>query len=283
MRILVLGASGMLGNAMLRYFAERGDDVVGTVRSAHAARLLPQAVRPLLIDAVDVEQVDSLMTAMAQARPEVLINCIGVVKQLVQAQDPLVAVPLNTLLPHRLARLCALSNTRLIHISTDCVFSGDRGMYRENDFPDARDLYGRSKLLGEVDYAHAVTLRTSIIGRELHGNRSLVDWFLSQTGPVRGYGRAIYSGLPTVELARVIGDYVLPLPLLRGLYHVGSRPISKLALLGLLALAYGRTVQITPDDELVLDRSLDSTRFTLATGYTAPEWPELVQRMQQFN
>lgn len=282
MRILVLGASGMLGNAMLRYLHANGEDVRGTVRSQRAAQSLPDETRPLLIDGVDVAQQDSLVAGLAKAKPDVVINCIGIVKQLASAENPLVAVPVNTLLPHRLAQLCALAGARLIHISTDCVFSGNKGMYTEDDIPDAQDLYGRSKLLGEVDCPHAITLRTSIIGRELNGSRSLVDWFLSQTDAVMGYRRAIYSGLPTVELARVICEFVLPRPELHGLYHVSSDPISKLDLLGVLAKTYERSIQITPDDELVIDRSLDSTRFQLATGYVPPAWSELVEQMRRF-
>lgn len=283
MKILVLGASGMLGSALLRFFAGKPDYVVqGTVRSPQAMNLLPEALRPFLVAGVDVEQSDSLVRAMVTARPDVVINCIGVVKQLAAADDPLTAIPLNSLLPHRLAHLCELAGARLVHLSTDCVFSGTKGMYTENDDPDATDLYGRSKLLGEVDYPNAVTLRTSIIGHELNGARSLISWFLAQTGPVRGFTKAIYSGLPTVEIARVICDHVIPDVALRGMYHLSADPISKHDLLMLVAKAYGKTVDITPDDELVIDRSLDSTRFRARTGYMPPTWPELVRRMHAF-
>jgi dTDP-4-dehydrorhamnose reductase len=282
-KVLVLGASGMLGNTALRLFSQsEGFSVAGTVRSGRAARLLPDELRPLLIEGVDVEQFDSLARSIELARPDVVINCIGVVKQLAEADDPLTALPLNSLLPHRLARLCSLAGARLIHISTDCVFSGAKGGYAENDFPDANDLYGRSKYLGEVDYPNAITLRTSIIGHELDGARSLLCWFLAQSGSVHGYTRAVFSGLPTVELARVVRDFVLPNPELRGLYHVSAPAINKYDLLRLVAAAYGKTIEITPFDQLVIDRSLDSTRFRAATGYAPAAWPELVQRMQAF-
>jgi dTDP-4-dehydrorhamnose reductase len=204
------------------------------------------------------------------------------VKQLAEADDPLTALPINSMLPHRLARLCELAGARLVHISTDCVFSGAKGMYVESDFPDADDLYGRSKYLGEVDYPHAVTLRTSIIGHELDGARSLLCWFLAQGGPVRGFTKAVFSGLPTVELARVVRDFVLPHPELHGLYHVSAAPINKYDLLKLVAQAYGKDIEITPHDQLVIDRSLDSTRFKAATGYAPPSWPELVRTMHAF-
>ncbi len=282
-KILVLGASGMLGNAVLRLFAQsEGYTVVGSVRSTSALRLLPSELRNQVVCGMDVENTDSLTRLFTQARPDVVINCIGLVKQLAEADDPLSAIPINALLPHRLARLCDVASARLIHMSTDCVFSGSRGMYSEQDLPDAQDLYGRSKLLGEVDYPHAVTLRTSIIGHELGSQHGLVGWFLAQQGPVKGFTRAIFSGLPTVELARVMRDFVLPNTDLRGLYHVSAEPINKFELLKLVAQVYGKSIQITPDEALEINRSLDSSRFREITGYQPPAWPDLVSRMREF-
>lgn len=281
--ILVLGASGMLGNALVRYFATCTEhDVVGTVRSARALALLPQKIQDRLVLGGDADDVDALVRVLDRHRPTVVINCVGLIKQLGEAKDPLAAIPINSVLPHRLARLCGLADARLIHLSTDCVFSGSRGMYREDDLPDAQDVYGRTKLLGEVDYPHALTLRTSIIGHELSGNNSLICWFLSQQGPVRGFSRAIFSGLPTVEIARVIDKFVLPKPELRGLYHLSAEPIDKFRLLQIVAQTYGKAVDIQKDDTLMIDRSLDSTRFRNATGYRPDAWPTLIERMQEF-
>lgn len=281
-KVMVLGATGMLGNAALRIFADDARfDVTGTARSESARRLLPERLRKFVITGIDVEQYDFLVAAFAQVRPNIVINCIGLIKQLSSANDPLSALPINAILPHRLARLCAISRARLIHVSTDCVFDGAKGMYLESDRPDAHDLYGRSKLLGEVDYDNAITLRTSIIGHELNGENALVDWFLSQRGPVKGYKRAIFSGLPTIELARVIRDHVLPRPELRGLYHVSAEPIAKYELLKLVADIYGKPVEIIPDEELKIDRSLNSDRFRQLTGYSPPRWPDLIKLMHQ--
>ncbi len=280
----MLGANGMLGNAVLRLFAESpGYEVIGSARSAASARLIPEDLRARVHVDVDVESPDALARLLGTVRPHVVINCVGLVKQLAEAADPLAALSINALLPHRLARLCSLVGARLVHMSTDCVFAGIKGNYREGDAPDAQDLYGRSKLLGEVvDDSHAITLRTSIIGHELSGAHSLVGWFLAQQGNVRGFRRAIFSGLPTVELARVIRDHVIPRPELHGLYHVSAEPINKFDLLTLVAKAYGKTIDITPDDNLVIDRSLDSSRFRKETGYQPPPWPELVRRMREF-
>jgi len=282
MKILVLGASGMLGNAMLRVMStQEAWSVFGTVRGADPA-LHAAAPRAVLIPGVHADQPDSLLAAFAQARPDVVINCVGLVKQLTNAEDPLVAVPINTLLPHRLARMCEVAGARLVHVSTDCVFSGKQGNYTELDQADAQDVYGRSKLLGEVDYPHAVTLRTSIIGHELRSAHGLIDWFLSQQAPVRGYTEAVFSGLPTFELARVVRDFVIPHASLRGVYHVAAEPISKHDLLQIVNREYGKNLKIEPDDQVKINRSLDASRFREATGYVAPAWADLIAQMREF-
>jgi dTDP-4-dehydrorhamnose reductase len=204
------------------------------------------------------------------------------VKQLDEANDPLSAIPINSILPHRLARLCSLVGARLVHLSTDCVFSGAKGMYSESDVPDAYDVYGRTKLLGEVSYAHTITLRTSIIGHELKGSSSLIGWFLAQQGSVKGFSRAVFSGLPTVEIARIVNEHVLPDAGLHGLYHLSADPIDKYQLLQLVANVYGKETDIVEDQSLVIDRSLDSSRFRDATGFKPDSWPVLVRRMYDF-
>jgi dTDP-4-dehydrorhamnose reductase len=283
-RLLVLGATGMLGNAVLRLFADSpGFEVTGSARGTAPLARLREDLRARVRTGIDVENTDALAGLMAETRPQVVINAVGLVKQLAAADDPLAALPINALLPHRLSRLCALAGARLVHVSTDCVFAGTKGGYVEADAPDAADLYGRSKLLGEVtDAPHAITLRTSIIGHELGAAHGLVGWFLAQRGPVQGWQRAVFSGLPTVELARVIRDHVLPNAALHGLYHVAAAPIDKLSLLRLVAERYSHAVQIVPDARVAIDRSLDSSRFRAATGWTPAPWPELVARMHAF-
>jgi len=283
MRILVLGASGMLGNAVIRVLSEKPDwQVQGTIRSESAKRFFHPDIAGRLLAGVDVEQQDSLVQAFVRVHPDVVINCVGLVKQLAEADDPLQAVPINTLLPHRLARLCELAGARLVHMSTDCVFAGGKGDYRESDPSDAKDLYGRSKYLGEVDYPHTVTLRTSIIGHELQSAHGLVGWFLSQQERCNGYTKAIFSGLPTVVLAQIIRDVVIPRSDLSGVYHVAAQPISKYDLLKLVARVYGKQIEIVPDDKLAIDRSLNADRFRDATGYVAPGWLELIESMHAY-
>jgi dTDP-4-dehydrorhamnose reductase len=282
-RVLILGASGMLGNALFQLFSQEPNFVAfGSVRSLGSLHLLPEVLHANVISGVDVENADSLTHLFSTMRPDIVINCVGLVKQLAEADDPLTAIPINALLPHRLARLCELSRARLIHMSTDCVFSGNKGGYKETDTADANDLYGRSKYLGECDYPHAVTLRTSIIGHELSGSRSLIGWFLAQKGKTKGFRRAVFSGLPTVEIGHIIRDHVIPNPDLHGLYHVSSKPISKFDLLTLVAQIYKKEIEIEPEDITVVDRSLNSMRFQKKTGYQPPGWPELVQIMHEF-
>lgn len=244
--------------------------------------MLPEAVRERVVTGVDVENVDQLMQLFLRVQPNVVINCVGLIKQISDSKDPLYAIPINAILPHRLARLCQLSDSRLIHLSTDCVFSGEKGYYTESDVPDAQDVYGRTKLLGEVDSQNAVTLRTSIIGHELSGTKSLLNWFLSQSKPVNGFKNAIFSGMPTVEIARIIHKFVLPNNSLTGLYHLSANPISKFDLLKLVSRIYNHEIDIIPDEKLVIDRSLDSSRFRNATGFRPGSWPQLIENMRNF-
>lgn len=274
----------MLGSAVYRLLARSdGCRVRGTVRGSSPPAGLPTSVASDVVGHVVAEDSGSIRRALEEFRPDAVVNCIGVVKQLSDAQDPLVAIPINALLPHVLASECGRVGARLVHVSTDCVFSGRRGRYAESDAPDAEDLYGRSKLLGEVCASRCITLRTSIIGPEPSGRASgLLGWFLAQEGRVRGYRRAIFSGLPTVTLAEAIRDHVLPRPDLQGLYHVGADPIDKLTLLELIRDRWEKEIEIDPTETPAIDRSLDSTRFRAVTGFSPEPWPALVGRMHDF-
>ena len=281
--IVIIGSSGMLGNAVTRYFFQETDfSVTGTVRSKDSIGLFPQSLQEHIVWGVDVDYFDTVRAFIKEQQPDIVINCVGLVKQLSDANDPLIALPINSLFPHMLARCCAEYSARVIHMSTDCVFSGSKGGYLDNDIPDAHDLYGVSKRLGEVDYPNAVTLRTSIIGHELNGNRSLIDWFLSQEGSVKGFCEAVFSGLPTVEIARIIKDYVIPNKELRGLYHVSAEPINKYDLLSLVADIYGHNTKIIKDTDFKIDRSLDSSRFRAVTGFKPDPWHEMIITMKNF-
>lgn len=239
----------------------------------------PSFPRRYIRSNVDAINFDEVTRALASIRPDLVINCVGLIKQDPWANDPLSSIQINAFLPHRVSLICRTAGIRMIHISTDCVFSGKKGAYVETDPSDAEDLYGRTKFLGEVAYPHTVTLRTSIIGRELKSRFGLVEWFLSQTNTIHGYRRAIYSGLTTDEISRVILNHVIPSNNLNGVYHLSGDPISKYDLLVLVRDAFGRKLTIIPDDEFMCDRSLDSTRFRRITGYTPPSWGEMIQEL----
>lgn len=280
MRILILGAAGMLGHKLYQQYADRFE-TWATVRSSYAAYAHYGIFHPdRIIGGVDAFNFDTVTRAVADVQPDVVINCIGIIKQLPTAKDPIISLTINSLFPHRVAALCNAAGARFLHISTDCVFNGRKGMYTEADPSDAEDLYGRTKYLGEVDAPGSLTLRTSIIGRELNSEAGLVGWFLSnRNGQVRGFRRAIYSGFTTQALAQIIADLIENHAELSGLYQVSSEPINKYDLLLLLRSAYNINVEIEPDDDFVMDRSMDSSRFRQQTDYQPPSWETMIQSM----
>lgn len=280
MRVLILGGGGMLGHKLWQNFQSQYETWV-TVRSNYRdyeRYHLFSGER--MLGGVEVFDMDSVTRAVATVRPEVVINCIGVIKQLPTAKDPLISLTINSLFPHRLANLCRAAGARLLHISTDCVFSGRVGNYTEASLSDAEDLYGRSKYLGEVSGPGCLTLRTSIIGRELNTTSGLVEWFFGQRGrTVPGYTRAIYTGLTTLALARVITRVLEQHWDLSGVYHVSSEPISKYDLLLRLRDAAQLSIDIQPADAVAIDRSLDSARFRAETGWQPPSWSNMIDEL----
>lgn len=280
MRVLILGISGMLGHKLWQACGDRFE-TWGTVRSGYDKYARFRLFDPgRILGGVDASDFGTVVRAIETVQPDVVVNAIGIVKQLPSAQDPIASIEVNSLFPHRLARFCQARGARLIHISTDCVFSGRKGMYKEENQPDAGDLYGRSKLLGEITGTNCLTLRTSLVGRELETSHGLVEWFLgNRGGTVQGYTNAIFSGFPTLILAGIIANVIEHHPGLSGLYHVSSDPISKYQLLCMLRDAYHIPVDIEPFPNVSLDRSLDSSRFRAGTGYQPPSWQDMVRAM----
>jgi dTDP-4-dehydrorhamnose reductase len=281
LRVLVLGASGMLGHKLVQRLS-RDFAVFGTLRgTGEPYRASPALAGARLLCDVDCGDLAGVTAALEHSRAEVAINCVGIVKQREQARDPVEAIATNALLPHQLARICAERAVRLLHFSTDCVFSGGRGPYREDDFADACDLYGRTKFLGEVTADRCLTLRSSIIGRELAHRKSLIEWFLAQRGGrINGFAGALYSGLTTNAMADVVATLLTHFPDLCGLFHLASEPISKFELLGLVNEAYGTGVEIVRDDAFFCDRRLDGSRFRARTGITPPPWRKMIEEMR---
>jgi len=279
MRILVLGASGMLGYSIFANLSDQpGYNVFGTLRALKKDDYFNR-YRENLIEGVDVNDFNTVLSVIGRIKPDAVINCIGLIKQLDISRLQVPTIYINSLLPHRLADACDGIGARLIHFSTDCVFSGEVGSYTETDRPDSIDLYGRSKALGEVNSLNHLTLRTSIIGHELYTSNSLVDWFLSQNQGVKGFDRAIFSGLPTVFIAKVLAEKILPKYDLGGLYNLSVAPISKYELLQLVAKSYGKEISIDRDVDFVIDRSLDSSALSREIGEFKLPWDQLINLM----
>ena len=282
MRLLILGGSGMLGHQLWRGLHAQHDTWVTLRRPVadFAVHNLFDEAKAIQFD--DITDDTALERALGQAKPEAVINCVGLIKQRDEASDETLTLRVNAEFPHRLAKRCGEAGARLIHFSTDCIFAGTKGNYTESDPSDAADLYGQSKHQGEVADAHSVTLRTSVIGHELGTNLALLDWFLSQRGQaISGFTKAIYSGFTTLEMARIVDRILTQHPALSGVWHVASEPISKFALLQLCREKLGWEGVIEPNDEFVCDRSLNADRFNQATGYTPPSWEAMISELAQ--
>lgn len=280
-KILILGASGMIGHKLFVELSKESNlDVYATCRSGEkiAGFFDPGLMSKVILD-VEANDFQTVTDQLEKIKPDVVINCIGITKKLVSEDNPLETIEINSYFPHRLAHLCENVGARMVQMTTDCVFNGLKGNYIETDPSDATDLYGRSKFLGEVYYPHCLTIRTSFVGHELGASHGLLEWFLTQKNEVQGFKKAIYSGMPTVIIARIISNYILPNPKLHGLYQVASEPISKYDLLHLIAKVYHKTIKINPDDSVRIDRSLDSTLFQKATGHKPMPWEKMIEIM----
>lgn len=282
-KVLVLGASGMLGHKLVQRLPGHGFDTWAAIRSDPSEFSRYRIAQPdRILGGVDATRPETVLKAIEATEPDAVINAIGVIKQRKESELAAHTIEINSLFPHRLYDLCRRSGARLVHISTDCVFEGRSGGYTESDPADARDLYGRSKVLGEVVSEGAVTIRTSIIGRELVSSHGLLEWFIANAGgAVRGFVNAYFSGFTTEALTDVIAERVLSRPDLEGLYHVASGKISKFELLSLVNERLGLGISIEPDESLVIDRSLDGSGFAEATGFNAPSWKEMIDDLAE--
>lgn len=284
MKVLIVGGTGMLGHKLLEKLTAEFA-VWGTVRANldkyEKFKIFQSAA---LFENISVADKDRLCGVLDAVKPDVVINAAGVIKQKAASKDVVQSLEVNSIFPHRLARLTEEFGARLITFGTDCVFSGAEGNYTEEDAPDALDLYGRSKNFGELTEGDCLTLRTSIIGRELLTKHSLAEWFLSNRGgKVKGYARAVFSGFPTVVMAEIVVDIIKNHKNVRGLYHLSAEPINKFDLLGLLKKEYKLDIEIERDESFIIDRSLDSTKFRNETGFRPQSWAEMIERMARDN
>jgi dTDP-4-dehydrorhamnose reductase len=278
-RILVLGGDGMLGHQVFKSLKDRHEVKVTLRQDLRTYQGLALFNLDNAFAGIDVRRLDSLMEVFADFHPQAVINGVGIVKQRAEAKAGIPSLEINALLPHRLAQLCRTAGARLIQMSTDCVFSGKTGSYTEDEPADADDLYGRTKLLGEVADTQCFTIRTSIVGRELARKQGLLEWFLAQRGTVCGYRKAIFSGFTTFEMSRIMERILLQNPMANGIYHISSSPISKYDLLTLIKKKLGLAIEIIPDEAVICDRSLDSTKFRKEFNYSPPSWEEMIEEL----
>jgi dTDP-4-dehydrorhamnose reductase len=277
-KVLVLGAKGMLGHTLFRtahkYYSQY--ELAGTIRDNDKTYFTESEQKRIISD-IDVLDEEVFAKVFDKIRPYIVINCVGVIKQLKEAKDPILTIQLNALFPHKLLKLCERHNARLICISTDCVFDGLKGNYSEEDNPAPIDLYGRTKLLGEIAYSrNCITIRTSIIGHELSTKNGLLEWFLSQKEKVNGYTKAYYSGFTTLELSKIILEKIIPNENLNGIFNIASDSITKYELLKLISGTYNKNITISPYEDFYCNRVLTGAKFNKITGYKPPAWDEMI-------
>ena len=280
MKVLVIGGTGMLGHKLLQVLS-KSFETATTIRIKKEDLFNSEFHNHTKIfDNLNIENFEAVENLVKDFQPAVVINAVGIIKQLPESKNSNLILDINSIFPRRLAELISKYHFKLINISTDCVFSGKRGNYNETDISDAEDLYGKSKYLGEVIGENCLTIRTSIIGREISSTHSLIEWFLSKHGKiVKGYKNAIYSGFPTIILAEIISDLITKKPFLEGLFHISSNPINKFDLLNLVKKDFNLDIEIEPDEDFVIDRSLDSTKFRNLTGFSPDSWEKMIAKM----
>jgi dTDP-4-dehydrorhamnose reductase len=276
MRILILGGDGMLGHQLFKQLRNNHNVRVTLRQDLAVYKRFTLFSTEITYPDIDVRSIDKLSEVLTDFHPDAVVNAVGIVKQLPEANESIPSLEINALFPHRMALLCKDIRARMIHLSTDCVFSGKKGNYKESDTSDPDDLYGRTKFLGEVTGKNCLTLRTSMIGLELSRKKNLLEWFLAQKETVQGYKEVIFSGFTTLELSRVIENMIVNYPDTSGIYHVSSDPISKFDLLSLIKEGLKLTIEIVPDESFACDRSLDSSKFRHEFNYNPPSWEEMV-------
>jgi dTDP-4-dehydrorhamnose reductase len=281
MKIAIIGATGMIGHRLWSGLSSNHDVFALVRRKATEIPNLPNIKRDQIYEGMNIENFDSLSKRLSQIGPDVVFNCVGVVKQLKLAKSYTHSIELNSLFPHKLASLGETLGFRIIQFSSDCIFDGRKGQYTEDDLPNATDIYGRTKALGEVaDGEHVLTLRTSFLGREIFPHGGLINWFESQAGgKIKGFSKAIYSGLPAQCFVELLNDTILPNKGLKGLYHLSSEPIDKYRLLKMAREVLDLDIEIEKDESFEIDRSLNCRKFSLETGYSPLKWEEMISKL----
>ena len=283
-KLLILGSTGLLGSTLLKYFSHQNNFKCFGIIRKNSDKTKLKDIKNVKLYKINYKDKNNIKKIFDKIKPNLIINCIGVVKQLINNNNYSEVIRVNSFLPHYLAEQAnTQKKIRFIHFSTDCVFSGSKGNYLATDLPDAQDIYGRSKILGELTYSNTLTLRTSIIGHELQTKYSLLNWFLSQKKPVKGYKNGIFSGLTALEIAKVLHKFIIPKKNLSGLYHLSGNSISKYDLLNIINKVYKKDIKIIIDKKIKINRSLNSNFLQKQVGYKPHSWTKLIQEMFEFN
>ena len=286
MKLIIFGSNGLLGNTLTKYFLLQGNyETLGIVRNQEKITHFPEKFYKNFLVINNIFDLNKLENEIRDFGPDAIINCLGLTNKYKRINVNFIEkyIQINSLFPHQLYKLCTKNEIRLIHLSTDCVFSGKKGFYSELDNPDPVDVYGKSKLLGELNYENSLTIRKSVIGHELFSTNGLLEWFLNKNEQVEGYRKAIFSGLTCLELANIIHTYILPRGDLNGILHISGQQVSKHDLLKEIAQEYNKNIKITPNDKIKIDRSLDASTFNKLSGYKPKLWSELIKSMHEFN
>ena len=283
MKILILGGSGMVGHRLAKKLSNQYE-IFSLLRkrpdldsNQFFEKVLPKN-QCIFID--DINEYENLNNTVKKISPDIIINCIGVIKQRDKVENVLNMRRINSLLPHVLNQICNKNKIKLIHLSTDCVFSGTKGNYQESDNPDPIDEYGKSKLLGEIKKGNALTIRTSFIGPELFNKKSLFEWVKSQkNGEIDGFENAIYSGLTTLAFSEIIENIIDKHQNLNGIWHISSNPISKFDLIEMINQKFNLKIKINRNSSFRCDRSLNSSKFQEETKIQIPSWRAMIDNL----
>ena len=286
MKILILGSNGLVGNTISRYFFEKENyQTIAILRDYSKLKLFHKKFHQKFLVIENILDYEKTKKIIKSVKPDILINCLGITNKEITNNPKQIEkfIIINSLFPHWLQRLCSNIDARLIHFSTDCIFSGKKGFYSEKDIPDPPDIYGRSKLLGELNYENTLTIRKSVIGHELASKNGLLEWFLAQNNCVQGYKNVIFSGITVLELARLIDTYIIPRSDLKGILNISGQSISKFDLLKILANVYNKSIEIIPNESMNINRTLNGSQFNKLTGYRISPWSSLIKSMYEFN
>jgi dTDP-4-dehydrorhamnose reductase len=279
-KVLILGVGGMIGHQMFRSLKTQFE-VHGTLKETiEKYKDFEIFDSTNIFENCDAQNFDKIEQVLNQFKPDVILNCIGITLRKPEIKDELYAEKINSDFPQFLKNYTERSHAYLVHFSTDCVFSGKTGPYTEDSVPDAEDVYGRTKAKGEVQGSHTLTLRGSMIGRELVGKTELLEWALSQKDKkIKGYTKALYSGVTTSVMAGLIADLINRSEKLTGLYQVSSQPISKFELLQEINAAFKLNMTIEENDSYLNEKILKSEKLTNKIGFHSLSWNEMLDEL----